>query len=144
MPTRRRMERGLYDARGHRKYLTTAERTAFLTAAEETPREVRTLCSLLAHTGCRVSEALGLTADRVDLRAELMVFEALVGFQGRGVAEVVHPDFCHALLRHALLFQWPSERVAMLGQGGSISPPESNKSVMNDLLQGCFWNSITQ
>jgi hypothetical protein len=44
MPTRRRMELGLYDARGHRKYLTTAERTAFLTAAEEALREVRTLC----------------------------------------------------------------------------------------------------
>jgi integrase len=71
------MELGLYDARGHRKYLTTAERTAFLTAAEETTREVRTLCSLLAHTGCRLSEALGLTADRVDLRAELIVFATL-------------------------------------------------------------------
>jgi len=64
MPTRHRMELGLYDARGQRKYLTTAERAAFLTAAEEAPREVRTLCGLLAHTGCRLSEALWLTADR--------------------------------------------------------------------------------
>jgi integrase/recombinase XerD len=77
MPTLRRMELGLYDARGHRKYLTTAERTAFLTAAEEMPREVRTLCGLLAHTGCRLSEGLLLTADRVDLRADLLVFETL-------------------------------------------------------------------
>jgi len=77
MPTLRRMELGLYDVRGHRKYLTTAERTAFLTAAEETPREVRTLCGLLAQTGCRLSEALWLTADRVDLRADLIVFETL-------------------------------------------------------------------
>ena len=57
MPTLRRMELGLYDARGHQKYLTAAERTAFLTVAEETPREVRTFCGLLAHTGCRLSEA---------------------------------------------------------------------------------------
>ena len=77
MPTLRRTELGLYDARGHRKYLTTAERTVFLTAAEETPREVRTLCGLLAHTGCRLSEALWLTADRVDLWADLIVFETL-------------------------------------------------------------------
>jgi integrase/recombinase XerD len=77
MPTRHRMELGLYDARGHRKYLTTAERAAFLSAAEEAPREVRTLCGLLAHTGCRLSEALWLTADRVDLRADLVVFETL-------------------------------------------------------------------
>jgi hypothetical protein len=39
MPTLRRTELGLYDARGHRKYLTAAERTVFLTAAEEAPRE---------------------------------------------------------------------------------------------------------
>ena len=77
MTTLRRMELGLYDARGQRKYLTTAERTAFLTAAEEAPREVRTLCGLLVHTGCRLSEALCLTADRVDLRADLVVFETL-------------------------------------------------------------------
>ena len=77
MPTRHRMALGLYDARGHRKYLTTAERAAFLTAAEEASREVRTLCGLLAHTGCRLSEALWLTADRVDLRADLVVFETL-------------------------------------------------------------------
>jgi integrase len=38
---------------------------------------VRTLCGLLAHTGCRLSEALWLTADRVDLRADLVVFETL-------------------------------------------------------------------
>ena len=77
MPTRHRMALGLYDARGHRKYLTTAERTAFLIAAEEALREVRTLCGLLAHTGCRLSEALWLTADRVDFRADLVVFETL-------------------------------------------------------------------
>ena len=61
----------------HRHSVTTAERAAFLSAAEEAPREVRTLCGLLAHTGCRLSEALWLTADRVDLRADLVVFETL-------------------------------------------------------------------
>jgi hypothetical protein len=33
--------------------------------------------------------------------------EALVGFQGRGCADVVQPDFGHPLLLEALLFQWP-------------------------------------
>jgi integrase len=78
MPTRFHSELGLYDARGHRKYLTPQERTAFLVMAEETPREVRTLCGVLAYTGCRLSEALLLTADRVDLRANLVVFESLM------------------------------------------------------------------
>ena len=30
---------------------------------------------------------------------------ALVGFQGRGCVDGVQPDFCHALLLEALLFQ---------------------------------------
>lgn len=41
------------------------------------PREVRTLCMTLAWSGCRLSEALALTADRVDLAAGMLVFESL-------------------------------------------------------------------
>jgi integrase len=67
----------LYDAAGRRKYLTDAERQAFLAAAEKAPRQVRTLCLVLAYTGCRISEALALTARRVDLEAGTLVFESL-------------------------------------------------------------------
>jgi hypothetical protein len=35
------------------------------------------------------------------------VFMALVGFQGRGCAEVVSPPCCYPFLLEALLFQWP-------------------------------------
>ena len=68
---------GLYDFTGHRKYLTNDERTAFLSAAEQAPREVRTFCSVLTYTGCRISETLALTADRIDLQANVIVFETL-------------------------------------------------------------------
>ena len=68
---------GLYDRTGHRKYLTNDERTAFLLAAEHSPREVRTFCGMLAYTGCRISEALALPADRIDLRASVIIFETL-------------------------------------------------------------------
>ena len=33
--------------------------------------------------------------------------QALVGFQGRGCADGVPPDFCHDLLLEVLIFQWP-------------------------------------
>lgn len=69
---------GLYDQRGHRKYLNSEERAAFLKASEQTPQEVRTLCNLLAHAGCRISEALTLTADRIDLNEEIVIFEMLM------------------------------------------------------------------
>jgi integrase/recombinase XerD len=67
----------LYDQNGQRKYLTPAERDMFLQAADEAEREVRTLCGTLVHTGCRISEALALSADRVDLRAGVVIFESL-------------------------------------------------------------------
>src|ERR1700684_2893214 len=67
----------LYDVMGQRKYLTPAERKEFLRAAENAPHAVRTFCATLAHTGCRISEALALTAARVDVGAGVLVFESL-------------------------------------------------------------------
>lgn len=67
----------LHDRNGHRKYLTPAERETFLKAADEAEREVRTFCATLAYTGCRISEALALTADRVDLKDGTLIFESL-------------------------------------------------------------------
>src|SRR3954468_11993145 len=67
----------LYDHHGHRKYLTPTEREAFLKAADESEvREVRTFCAVLAHTGCRISEALALTADRIDLKDGAIIIES--------------------------------------------------------------------
>ncbi|MBN9276336.1 MAG: site-specific integrase [Hyphomicrobium sp.] len=52
----------LYSAHGYRKYLNGDERRRFLAIAAALPRrELATLCLVLAHTGCRISEALALT-----------------------------------------------------------------------------------
>ncbi len=67
----------LYAADGGRKYLTSGERAAFLRAAEQAERQARTLCMTLAYAGCRLSEALALTVDRVDIAAGVLVFESL-------------------------------------------------------------------
>jgi integrase len=67
----------LYAGDGARLYLTSGERAAFLEAAEQADRQDRTLCMTLAYAGCRLSEALALTADRVDLAADLLLFESL-------------------------------------------------------------------
>jgi len=67
----------LHDRSGHRLYLTAEERAGFLVAAQHFPREVRTLCVILHDTGCRISEALALTADRVDFSGKAVVFETL-------------------------------------------------------------------
>ncbi len=67
----------LYDGLGHRKYLTAREWRAFQRAADAAPPTVGTFCATLAYTGCRISEALALTVDRVDLSAGLLIFESL-------------------------------------------------------------------
>lgn len=88
----------LYDCAGRRKYLTPAERRAFLLAAEDAAPEVRTFCATLGHTGCRISEALALTAGRVDVRASILVFESLKK-RRRGIyrAVPVPADFLETL-----------------------------------------------
>ena len=59
----------LVDGRG-RKYLTLQERTRFLDAARGDPRpEVQTFALTLVHTGCRISEALALRPEDIDLEA---------------------------------------------------------------------------
>jgi integrase/recombinase XerD len=67
----------LHTIDGARKYLTAGEREAFLKAAEKSDRDVRTLCMTLAYAGCRPSEGLALTVDRIDLSAGVLVFESL-------------------------------------------------------------------
>lgn len=67
----------LYDRHGHRKYLTASEWTAFLTAAAADAPEVNTFCQALAYSGCRISEALAITADRVDITDGVLVLESL-------------------------------------------------------------------
>src|SRR3982750_3282066 len=67
----------LFDAEGRRLYVTEDERRAFIAAAPKAPREVRTFCGVLHATGCRISEALALSADRIDLSGRVIVFESL-------------------------------------------------------------------
>ena len=67
----------LYTPEGARKYLTADEREVFLAVAGQTDRDIQTLCMTLAYSGCRLSGALALTVDRVDLDAGTVVFESL-------------------------------------------------------------------
>jgi integrase/recombinase XerD len=67
----------LHDRTGKRLYLTAAERGAFMAAARRAAPEVRTLCAVLHDTGCRESELLEVTPERVDLTGGCVVFRTL-------------------------------------------------------------------
>ena len=65
-------------------------------------------------------------------RREELLSEALVGFQGRGFADVVQPHCCHPFLLEAFLFQWPSIRRCASRTILEPKTPESNKSVLTN------------
>src|ERR1700709_1068184 len=78
MLARQHWSGSLYTAAGQRKYLTAAERNRFMETALACPRaDLRTLCLTLAYTGCRISEALALTAERVEREAGFIAIRSL-------------------------------------------------------------------
>lgn len=71
-------ETPLFDREGNRKYLNWPERKAFLAAANQLRDPVRkAFCLTLFYTGCRISEALRLRPNQVDLTSQFLVFETL-------------------------------------------------------------------
>ncbi len=70
-------EMTLYDSAGNRLYLNADERESFLRVAREKPPLERTLCETLHYTGCRISEALELTAARIDLSGKTIAIRSL-------------------------------------------------------------------
>ncbi len=71
------MTPALFDQRGNRKYLIAREQLAFVYAASNETEAISTFCLTLAFTGARISEVLALTANRIDVADEAIVFETL-------------------------------------------------------------------
>jgi len=68
----------MFDREGHRKYLNWPEREAFLAVVQQeadAPRKA--FCLTLFYTGCRISEALQLTVERIDVTEQAVIFETL-------------------------------------------------------------------
>lgn len=67
----------LYARHGGRKYLNAEEQRRFLRATEAAPMPVRLFSGVLFWGGCRISEALALTANAFDLGDCIVAFETL-------------------------------------------------------------------
>jgi integrase len=68
----------MFDRSGNRKYLNWPEREAFFRAVKnEADPLKRTFCLTLFYTGCRISEALNCTWERIDFSGQALVFETL-------------------------------------------------------------------
>ncbi len=70
-------EMRLFDNEGQKLYLTARERKQFLEVAKLETWETRVFCRLLHYTGCRLSEALNLTANKILISEKAVVFRTL-------------------------------------------------------------------
>jgi len=67
----------LFDNSGRRKYLCLSESRRFLAASARLDANSETFCWLLLYTGCRLSEALSLTPERLDPATGHIVLQTL-------------------------------------------------------------------
>jgi integrase/recombinase XerD len=103
---------GVFDRRGSRKYLNASERPRFLQAILGEPdASRRAFCLTLFYTGCRISEALNLTAERIDWSQKAIVFETLKRRRRGCFRAVPIPDTLAAILKELVGLADPSARV---------------------------------
>jgi integrase/recombinase XerD len=102
----------LFNRQGSRKYLNVTERAAFRRSVEAVDdlRE-KAFCLTLYHTGCRISEALNLTAECVDLSQKCLVFQTLKRRKTGVFRAVPVPDSLATLLGELIHPGEPSSRV---------------------------------
>ena len=102
----------MFDRQGSRKYVNDAERRAFFKASgDETDAARQAFCLTMFYTGCRISEALNLTAGRVDLSEKSLTFETLKRRKRGLFRSVPIPDSLAALFGELLTDASPASRV---------------------------------
>jgi integrase/recombinase XerD len=102
----------MFDRQGNRKYLNANERRAFLTAVVQEPDALRrAFCLTLFHSGCRISEALDVVVDRVDLNGVGIVFETLKQRKKGVFRSVPVPDSLMELLHEIMSHAGPLDRL---------------------------------
>lgn len=84
-------EMRLYDRQDRRLYINAEESARFLAVANQQPLPQRAFCLTLLYTGCRLSEALVLTASAVDTHSHLVSIRTLKKRRQHVVREVPIP-----------------------------------------------------
>ena len=102
----------MFDRGGSRKYLNGLERNGFRRAITDEPDvRARVFGLTLFHTGCRISEALNLTPERIDLAEKAVVFETLKRRKIGQFRSVPIPDDLAEMLRAMVDGREPAQRV---------------------------------
>ncbi len=91
----------IFDTQGGRKYLTVAEREAFIARAGNLAPAECTFCLTLAYTGARISEVLTLTPLSFDLETGSITIESLKKRQHGVFRAVPVPQFLFDQMENA-------------------------------------------
>jgi len=67
----------IVDGNGQRLYLNLSERKRFIKSSRDEVHENRMFCHILHDTGCRLSEAIELTPDRIMIETKEIQFRSL-------------------------------------------------------------------
>jgi len=71
------MVESLYDEKFRRKYLNRIECRKFRKVVDKLAFERRIFCRLLYCSGCRISEVLNLTIDKIDISSNVVIIRSL-------------------------------------------------------------------
>ena len=82
-----------YDAEGRRKYLSAAEGRKFVQHAANLPKAEALFCLTIYYTGCRISEALALRRQDIDLEVKAILIRSLKKRGKREIRRVPAPEF---------------------------------------------------
>ena len=129
----------LHDGAGRRLYLSPAERRRFLSVARAQPAPVCALCFCLAHTGCRISEALALSPENLDAEGGVLVIRSLKKRRAGHIRELPIPAELGSMLAgiadgHRRF--WPISRATawrrvkeVMAAAGVVGPQASPKGL---------------
>jgi len=146
----------LFDRAGNRKYLNRSERDAyFRVIVRERNLLHRTFYLTLFYTGCRISEGLNLTPQRIDFRGKNLVFETMKRRRRGCFRSVPIPDSLIKLFARAILKKTPAQplwnfsrttayrlikqRMARAGINGGMATP---KGLRHSFAVACVAENI--
>lgn len=95
------LEYSLFDTQGQRKYLNIDERIRFYQVIEKLDHEQMLFCQLLYWSGVRISEALHLKTEHIDLSEKAIIIKSLKKRSRVHYRQIPMPDlFLSALKLH--------------------------------------------
>ena len=108
----------IFDTQGRRKYLTPKEREHFIRASSTLSPEQEAFCLMLAFSGCRISEALQFSADRIDFETRAVVIRCLKKRREEPIYRAVpFPDWVLVKLKRHSRRMAPAERLWLWSRG---------------------------